>query len=135
MPFEKRTPIDDLTEKINGAALNVQYRLGCGFLEKVYENALRCELVSRGLRVGQQVPYRVMYRESVVGEYLADLVVEDGVLVEVKACAGIDNIQRAQCINYLKASGLSVAMLYNFGTPKLEIRRVMRTTATEAETA
>ena len=126
MTFEKRAPVDELTEKINACAFRVINRLGCGFLEKVYENALRCELVEAGFRVRQQVPFRVMYCDAVVGEYIADLVVEDTVLIEAKACDGLSGVHKAQVINYLKASGLSVGLIFNFGSPRLEIRRVIR---------
>jgi GxxExxY protein len=126
MPFEKRAPVDDLTEKINGCAFRVHNQIGCGFLEKIYENALRIELTSAGLEVLQQVPCRILYERTVVGEYVADLVVENSVIVEIKACEGIAPAHKAQAINYLAASGLNVALLLNFGRPRLEIRRLVR---------
>jgi GxxExxY protein len=126
MPFEKRAAVDELTEKINGSAFRVQNHLGCGFLEKVYENALRVELVAAGLKVATQVPCRVLYGGAVVGEYVADLVVDDAVIVEIKACDGLNNVHKAQAINYLAASNLNVALLLNFGKPRLEVRRLVR---------
>lgn len=126
MPFEKRTPVDDITERINGCANAVRMCLGCGFPEKLYENALVHELRKAGLAVRQQVTYRVVYDAAPIGEYVADLVVEDLVVVEVKACAGLAASHRAQCISYLKASGISLALLINFGLPRVEIRRIVR---------
>ena len=115
--------IDDLTEQIIGCAFRVQNNLGCGFLEKVYENALTHELRASDVRVDQQVPIKVRYDGVIVGDYVADLIVENTVLIEIKATKGIDNVHLAQCINYLKATGLEICLLLNFGTPKIQIKR------------
>lgn len=112
----------DLTEKIIGAAYEVYNALGRGFLERVYENALALELRSRGLAVEAQRPIEVRYRGEAVGEYVADLVVEGKVIVEVKAAATLDGAHEAQLINYLKATGIGVGLLINFG-PVMEVRR------------
>lgn len=116
---------NDLTARIIGAAQRVSIGLGCGFLEKVYENALRVELRHSGLHVEQQRPIDVRYREEIVGQYLADLVVEKSVVVELKAVTAIDGIHEAQCMNYLRASGHQICLLLNFGRPRLVVRRIV----------
>jgi GxxExxY protein len=98
--------------------------LGSGFLEKVYENALAHELRKAGLFVVQQHPMVARYDGIVVGEYVADLLVESTVLVELKHARGIDDIYLAQCLNYLKVTGLRLCLLLNFGKPRFEIRRI-----------
>ena len=113
-----------ITEKIIGCAYTVSNILGSGFLEKVYENALAHELIKAGLKVQQQVPIQVLYDGLVVGYYLADLLVEDCVLVELKAIQGLEDVHKAQCINYLKATGLRLCLLLNFGTTRVEIKRI-----------
>ncbi|GAB4167632.1 MAG: GxxExxY protein [Geothermobacteraceae bacterium] len=120
----------ELTQKIIGCAYNVHNTLGAGFLEKVYENALRVEMESIGLRVAQQLPMQVRYKGTVVGEYLADLVVEDKVILELKALEKLSAIHEVQLKNYLCACGLELGLLLNFGQ-KVEIRRkfVSQTTA------
>jgi GxxExxY protein len=95
------------------------------FLEKVYENALAHELRKKGLQVEQQRAIPVYYDKVVVGEYLADLLVEGSVLVELKAVKNIEDIHKAQCIHYLKATGLMMCLLINFGTPKVQIKRIV----------
>jgi GxxExxY protein len=112
-----------LTEKIIGCAYKVSNELGCGFLEKVYENALAHELRKADLSAEQQKPIIVRYDGVVVGEYVADLVVEGCVLIELKACKSLDDIHSAQCLNYLKATNFPVCLLINFGRPKVEIKR------------
>ena len=114
-----------VTEQVIGCAMSVSNTLGAGFLEKVYENALVHELRKAGLRVDQQRAVVVRYDDVVVGEYVADLLVDDCVLVELKAIKALDDIHRAQCINYLKASGLQVCLLLNFGNPRLEVIRLV----------
>ncbi len=113
------------TEKIIKCAYKVANSLGSGFLEKVYENALRLELRREGLSVQQQHPMSVLYEGEIVGEYFADLLVGEEVLVELKAVSALDEIHMAQCLNYLKACNLRVCLLINFGKPKIEIRRFM----------
>ena len=113
-----------LTEKVIGCAFQVQNALGSGFLEKVYENALRLELRAAGIHVQQQVPLRVWYRDEPVGEYCADLLVENRVLVELKAQKRLDEVHQAQCLNYLKATGFPICLLLNFGRPRVEVKRL-----------
>ncbi|HYM12064.1 MAG TPA: GxxExxY protein [Bryobacterales bacterium] len=114
-----------MTEKIIGRCYVVANTLGCGFPEKVYENSLAYELRQAGLAVEQQKALRVRYRDVIVGEYVADLLVEDSVLVELKVVRQFDEVHMAQCLNYLKAAGLGICLLVNFGAPKLQIKRVI----------
>jgi GxxExxY protein len=114
-----------ITEAIIGAAYKAGNTLGSGFLEKVYENALAIEIRKSRLVVIQQHPINVKYEGAVVGEFVADLLVQDEVLVELKAVKALDEIHLAQCLNYLKATGLRVCLLINFGNPKVEIKRIM----------
>lgn len=116
-------PEQQLTGRILEAAFAVHNSLGAGFLEKVYENALLVELRFMGVSCANQQPLQVRYRDSIVGDYQADIVVEGKVLLELKACAALDSVHEAQIMNYLRASGLKVALLLNFGRPKLQYRR------------
>jgi len=115
--------LNELTGKIIRCAFAVSNALGAGFLEKVYENALAHELGKAGLAVEQQKGMQVVYDGVVVGEYVADLVVNGRVIVELKAVKAFDNVHFAQCLNYLKATGTEVCLLINFGVPKVEIKR------------
>ena len=114
-----------VTEAVIGSAYRVANTLGCGFLERVYENALSLEMKSAGLSVKQQSPVRVHYRDQIVGEYIADLLVEECVLVELKAVKALDEVHMAQCMNYLRATGLKICLLINFGRPKVQIRHII----------
>ncbi|MER3495170.1 MAG: GxxExxY protein [Mastigocladus sp. ERB_26_2] len=118
--------LDRITQKIIGCAYTVSNVLGVGFLEKVYENALAHELWKTGLRVKQQYNLQILYDSIVVGEYFVDLIVEECVLVELKAVKNLDDGNFAQCMSYLKASRLKVCLLINFGNPKVEIKRIVR---------
>jgi len=115
--------INDLTYLINGAIFEVSQELGAGFLEKVYENALLMELKERGVKAKAQVPIKVNYKGYEVGEYYADMVVEEKVLLELKACDSLQKVHEAQLLNYLKATGYKIGLLVNFRHPKAEIRR------------
>ena len=117
--------INELTEKIIGAAYAVSNTLGTGFLEKVYENALVWELKNLGLTVEQQYPLSVMYKGICVGDYIADLYVENTVIVELKAIKAVDDIHKAQVLNYLKACDKRIGLLINFGAPKVTINRIV----------
>jgi GxxExxY protein len=116
---------DEITEAVIGAAFEVANVLGAGFLEKVYERALIRELSLRGFSAKAQVSFPVCYKGQYVGEYLADLVVDGNVIVELKCVDRFAKEHLAQCINYLKASGLEVALLINFQRPKVEWKRVL----------
>ena len=117
--------LNRLTERIIGCAFDVANGLGCGFLEKVYENALRIELQRAGLNVCQQYAIPVAWRGEAVGDYYADLLVEEAVIVELKAVKSLDEVHLAQCLNYLKATGLRICLLINFAKPRIEIKRVV----------
>ena len=112
----------DLTQRIIACFFKVYNTLGYGFLERVYENAMCVELSRQGLSVTAQVPITVYYEGTVVGEYYADLCVEDAVIVELKAAAELDKTHDAQLTNYLKATGRPVGLLLNFGR-RAEFRR------------
>jgi len=122
---ERRERLDAVTERVIGCALDVGHALGCGFLEKVYENALAIELRHRGIKVEQQHGVAVYYGGEVVGDFVADLLVEDQVVVELKAAKALDDVHMAQCLNYLKATGLTVCLLINFGKPRVEVKRIV----------
>ena len=117
--------LNEITERIIKCVYIVANTLGNGFLEKVYENALAHDLRKSGFLVEQQKGIKVRYDGVVVGDYMADLLVQKDVLVELKAVKTLDNIHVAQCLNYLKATGFKVCLLLNFGTPKVQIRRLM----------
>jgi len=117
--------INEITYEINGAVFEVNKVLGPGFLEKVYENALLIELRSRGLKAEGQIPIKVFYKENIVGEYVADILVEAQVIVELKAVDRLEKIYEAQLLNYLKATGIKIGLLVNFKYPKAEIKRMV----------
>jgi GxxExxY protein len=117
------TGANRLSERIIGCAFRVINTLGAGFLEKVFENALTHELRKSGLTVVQQQGIAVCYDDIVVGGYAVDLLIEGTIIVELKAVKALDSIHAAQCVNYLKATGLQLCLLLNFGKPRLEIQR------------
>jgi GxxExxY protein len=117
--------IDAITGSVIACAHEVSNSLGCGFLEKVYENALAFEIRRTGLRVEQQRAISVRYKGEVIGEFAADLLVADAVIVELKSARVLDEVHTAQCINYLRATGLKVCLLLNFGRPRVEVKRVV----------
>jgi len=123
-PDESLIEINKITEIIIGSAYKVANTLGCGFLEKVYENALAYEIRKHNLEVKQQESIKVYYEDFEVGFYEADLWIEDKVLVELKAVKNLDDVHRAQCLNYLKATKVKICLLINFGNPKVEIKRI-----------
>lgn len=117
--------MDEITEKIIHCAIQVSNTLGVGFLEKVYENSLVIELKKAGLEVEQQKKILVEYDSVVVGDFVSDIVVNDLVMLEIKAVQAIINVHQAQLLNYLKATGLRVGLILNFGTPKVGIKRMI----------
>jgi GxxExxY protein len=122
---ERRARINDTTHAIIGAAHKASNDLGCGFLEKVYENALSHVLRKSRFTVEQQRAIEVWYDVVVVGLYVADMIVDNLVLIELKASKAVDDIHLAQCLNYLKATGRSVCLLLNFGLPKVDVKRIV----------
>ena len=125
MNTDEHRSSDSLTEQVLGAVFEVSNTLGAGFLEKVYERALLKELKLRGIRATPQVSFRVTYKGHCVGEYFADILVEDSLIVELKCVEGFCNEHTAQCINYLRASGRSLCLLINFRRPKVEWKRIV----------
>ena len=117
--------VNEITQKIIGCAFEVSNTLGIGFVEKVYENALVHLIRKSGLKVVQQYPIKVTFDGILVGEFVADLLVEDRVLVELKAVSMLVNDHTAQALNYLRASGLELCLLINFGRTKVEIKRLL----------
>lgn len=117
---------EEITGVVIGAAFEVSNELGAGFLESVYEKALLIALRQKGLSVTAQHPIKVMFRNQCVGEFFADLFVENKVIVELKAVKAIAPEHQAQIINYLNATGIEVGLLINFGNPKLEYKRFTR---------
>ena len=114
----------DITESVIGAAFSVSNELGIGFLEKVYENAMVVELKARQHGVEQQKPIDVWYKGHLVGVYIADLLVDDSVVVELKVAPRIERLHRSQCLNYLRSTRLETGLVINFGTPRVEVQRV-----------
>ena len=119
-------PIPELlTEKVINAIFEVANTLGAGFLEKVYEKSLLKELALRGIPAAAQRPFPIAYKGHSVGDYIADIVVQNQLLVEVKCTERLANQHTAQCINYLRASGLTLCLLVNFQKPRVEIKRIV----------
>jgi GxxExxY protein len=121
----ERERLNSVSRTVIGAAQRVSSTLGYGFLERVYENALVLELRNRSVFVDQQRPVQVFFDGQIVGNYVPDLLVESSVIVEIKAVSGLDRIHRQQCLNYLRASNLKLALLLNFGRAHLEVARIV----------
>jgi len=117
--------MEEITGEILSAAFAVGNELGCGFLEKVYENSMFAELTRRNIPVKRQHPIIIRYRGAVVGEYVADLLVDDRIIVELKHVKDFEPIHVAQCINYLKATGIKICLLINFGKERVEWKRLV----------
>ena len=118
----------EISEAVIGAAFEVANTLGCGFLEKVYENALAVELRQRRHKVEQQKPMEVWYKGQMVGMYQADMVVDGQVVVELKAVVSLERGHRNQCLNYLKAIGKTTGLVINFGASRIDVQRVVAPT-------
>jgi GxxExxY protein len=114
----------ELSEKIIASAYAVHKELGYGFVEKVYKNALAIELQETGVKCNVEVPLKVLYHEKTVGDYCADMIVDDKIIVEVKAVSDLAPIHEVQLVNYLKATGLQVGLLINFGESVKVKRRI-----------
>ncbi len=119
-------PDKELTEKVIGAAYEVHNELGPGFLEIVYQTALARELSSRGVKVVVQAPIPVYYKGSIVGQYFADILAEERLVVELKAVAAIDSAHEAQVLNYLTATKLQLALIINFGSTSVRVKRIVK---------
>jgi GxxExxY protein len=125
MHTNEHESIDATIEIAIGAAYEVSNILGCGFLEKVYERALIRELSAQGIAVRRQAVFPVIYKGAAVGDYIADVLVGERLIVELKCVDTFGKQHIAQCINYLKASGLRYALLINFQKPKVEWKRIV----------
>jgi len=125
MNAHEREYLNQVFKETVGAAYEVSNVLGCGFLEKVYERALLAELRYRGLPACGQVPMQISYKGESMGDYFADIVIEDQLIVELKCVDSFANEHIAQCINYLRASGLKLALLISFQKPRVEWKRIV----------
>ena len=115
---------EELTQRVIAACFEVIHELGTGFLESVYEKALLIVLRQRGILARSQVPFKVWFRGEIVGEFFADILVENKLVIELKTVKTILPEHQAQVINYLKSTGFEVGLLVNFGNAKLEVRRL-----------
>jgi GxxExxY protein len=115
----------ELSYKIVELAIEVHNELGCGFLEKVYENALVVLLEREGIPAKQQAPADVYFQGKVVGQYFADILVDNKLILELKTVDAIANIHKAQTLNYLRATGLKLGLILNFARPRLEYKRLV----------
>ncbi len=125
MTTTQHPPIDTLTERVLGAVFEVSNTLGAGFLEKVYERALLKELSLLGIQAVSQASFPVTYKGEYVGEYYADILVEDILVIELKCVERLAIQHTAQCLNYLRASRRTLCLLVNFQKPTVEWKRVV----------
>ena len=123
--FEEKILHKDLSYNIVGLAMQLHTELGHGFLEKVYENSLMLLFEEKGIHAVQQLPVPVLFHGEIVGDYVADIIVENSVILELKALDKISEIHKAQTLNYLKATNFRLALLINFGKWKLEYHRMV----------
>jgi GxxExxY protein len=124
-PMEDKIIYRELSYKIVGLAIQVRKELGFGFLEKVYENALMVLLEENAIEAKQQFPIKVNFHGRIVGDYIADILVENQMILELKAQDKIADIHKAQTLNYLRATNLRLAILLNFGKDRLEHERLV----------
>jgi GxxExxY protein len=115
----------NLTYKVIGLGMQVHSTLGHGYLEKVYENSLMVLFRKAGIRAEQQVPIKVVFEGEIVGDYFADILVEGKLILELKVASKITDIHKAQTLNYLKATGLELALIMNFGALSFEHHRLI----------
>jgi GxxExxY protein len=118
---------EDITHKVIGCAYQVYNNLGFGFLESVYRKAMVIEIEASGLQVQQENPLQVHYRDQVVGDFFADLLVDNELIVELKSVESLGKIHEAQLVNYLVATGIEIGLLINFGSKGIDIKRKYRT--------
>ncbi|MBW2605692.1 MAG: GxxExxY protein [Deltaproteobacteria bacterium] len=115
-----------ITEKIIGCAYHVYNKMGFGFLESVYEKCLLIELQKEGLRAKSQQPIILRYDDAIVGEFIADIIVEDTIILELKSVRRIIKAHEMQLVNYLVATGKPVGLVLNFGENKVEVKRKVK---------
>ena len=125
MNADRHRLINHISEKIIGCAFSVSNALGSGFLEKVYQNALLIELANAGLQAEKEKQIQVLYKNQVVGDYFTDILVNQQIIIETKAVQSLNEVHQAQLLNYLKATNLPLGLLINFGTPKVQIKRMV----------
>ena len=113
------------SSKVIGCAFEVANVLGCGFLEKVYQNALLLEIRRCGLQAEKEKLIQVRYKNQIVGEYFADILVDKTIVIEIKAVKELNEIHQAQLLNYLRATKLPLGLLINFATPRIQIKRML----------
>jgi GxxExxY protein len=123
--MEEKIIYKDLSYKIVGLAIQIRKELGYGFLEKVYENALMVLLEENGIKAEQQVPIKLNFHGRIVGNYIADILVENSIISELKTIDKITKYEKAQTLNYLKATGLKLAIILNFGKEGLTHERLV----------
>jgi len=123
--MEDRILYKDLSFKIVGLAMQVHRELGPGFLEKVYENALMILFEENGISAQAQLPIQVQFHGRIVGDYIADILVENSIIMELKAHERILQLHKAQTLNYLRATSFRLALLLNFGKASLEYDRIV----------
>lgn len=126
---------ETLTQKTIGAAFEVYNALGFGFLESVYERSLCIELIAAGIQIQSQVPIAVTYKNCIVGDFVADLIVGGVVIVELKSVRSLAVAHEMQLVNYLTATGFDVGLLINFGETKVEVKRKVRVLPNSANKA
>ena len=119
--------VEDLIKLIVQCAYNVRAKLTAGFLESIYQNALFIELKDNGLSVEKEVPINVYYNNIIIGEFRADIVVDNTVVIELKAVQHLTTAHEAQLVNYLTATDIEHGLLINFGSEKIEIKRKYKT--------
>lgn len=124
MDTNKKVLYRDLSYKIIGLAMEVHRKLGYGFLEKVYENSLMILFRRDKIQAVQQAPINVCFEGEIVGNYVADILVDDKIILELKCVETITNVHRAQALNYLKATGKQLAIIINFAKIRLEYERL-----------
>jgi len=122
---EENTVFDELSSKIINSAIQVHKKLGPGFMESIYENALCIELQKRGIKFERQEGVKIYYERQEVGIHRVDLIVEDKIIVELKAVKEFEDVHLAQLRSYLKATGLKIGLLLNFAKPTLNIKRIV----------
>ena len=119
--------VEELIKQVIQCAYNVRMKLSAGFLESVYRNALLIELCDNGLKADKEIPIIVHYNSHIVGEFRADIIVEDSVIIELKATQHLLPTHEAQLVNYLTATDIEHGLLINFGSEKIEIKRKYKT--------
>ncbi len=125
MNEKKNIIYKDLSYKVIELALEVQNELGCGFLEKVYENAMMTLFERERIPAKQQAPIDVYFQGKVIGQYFADILVDNKIILELKTVEVIADVHKAQVLNYLRATGLKLGLILNFAKPRFEYKRLV----------